>query len=172
MSGIDKKVKKSQDSVKTAPDRKQTLFIQVVSASSKEKIPFTVVPRENGQDFDQDTLSLSLEIPLDAKSKRKKVEEFYTLMDQKRATASGQMPKLSAKERHDRFQGKKFLMRSMLEHRVGQFLISCEYLADREKFWKGKIKANPLRVEVKNKGSFWDRRLGGDKKGSCRWFAF
>ena len=164
MYGVDKKVGKSKKKPQGSPDRKQTVFIQVVSASGKEKIPFTIVNQGGELRFNQDRLSLLLEIPLDAQSKKAKVDELYKLMDQKRTTASGGKPELSAKERHDRFKSKKLLMNSMLEHRVGKFLISCIYIADRDKFWKGKLAADPLIIEVKNDGSFWDRRIAGNKK--------
>ena len=52
----------------------------------------------------------------------------------------------------------------MLEHRVGKFIVSCKYIADRDNFWKGRLIADPLIVEVKNNGSFWDRSTADNKK--------
>ena len=162
--GIDKKMNNRQKKSQKLKSQKQTVFIQVLSASSKKEIPFTVVTQGIGRRLNEETVSLLLEIPLDTKSKQAKVDEFYKRLNQKRTTATGKRLELSPKEKYDQFKSKSYLMNSISEHRVGKFIIHCKYIATQDKFWKGQLIADPLTIEVKNNGSFWDRLTTDNKK--------
>ena len=137
--------------------QKQTVFIQIISASNKKEIPFTVITTGFGQSLNEETISLALEIPLDAKSKQAKVNEFFKRMDQKRFGDSAETSRMSPKDKYNQLKARDYLMNLFLENRIGIFSINCKYLSDQDDYWKGELNADPLIIEIKNKGSFWDR---------------